>query len=149
MNLLIVEMSIWITTAGWGLNEYKPSNGGQCEISRNEFHMKDSGWGAITIANDRKAWGLVDNENPLQVLIEKNLFDMQGESWNAIWNWITDDAIIRNNIFKGHASAGIYVDPRTTNSLMLGNNFSGLECTGVVDWLPGYGEKLQHSPARK
>ncbi|MDZ7608614.1 MAG: hypothetical protein U5K79_24195 [Cyclobacteriaceae bacterium] len=65
----------------------------------------------------------------MQVLIEKNLFDLQGDIWTGIWDWRTDDAIIRNNIFKGQARAGIYVDPRTTNSLMLGNNFSGLVCT--------------------
>ncbi len=134
--------SVYIDNADWFLNEYKPSEGAQYEISRNEFHLNNS-WGAITIADDRVDYGLVDNENPVQVLIEKNLFDLKGETWVGIWNWRTDDAVIRNNIFKGTAKVGIYVDPRTTNSLILGNNFSNLVCTSDIEWLPGYGENYK------
>jgi hypothetical protein len=96
-------------------------------------------WGAITIANDRKAAGVIDNKNPVQVLIKSNQFDLQGDVWAGIWNWITDDAVIRNNKFTGQAKVGVYVDPRTINSLMLGNNFSNLVCASDIDWLPGFG----------
>ena len=133
--------SINITDAnyfGYDLFEDKLSDGAQYEISGNIFHATDA-WGAITIADDRKGMGIVDNKNPVQVLIKSNQFDLQGSTWVGIWNWITDDAVIRNNKFTGQAKVGVYVDPRTINSLMLGNNFSNLVCTSDIDWLPGFG----------
>ena len=123
--------SLTITDANYtaaGLNEFKLSDGCQYEISGNIFHATDA-WGAITIANDRKALGIIDNKNPVLALIKNNLFDLQGSVYAGIWNWITDDAVIRNNKFTGQAMAGLYVDPRVENSLMLGNNFSNLVCT--------------------
>lgn len=123
--------SIYIVDAAYFyyyLFEFKLSDGCQYEISGNIFHAEDS-WGAITIANDRKALGIIDNKNPVLVLIKSNLFDLQGAVWAGIWNWITDDAVIRNNKFTGQAMIGLYVDPRVENSLMLGNNFSNLVCT--------------------
>lgn len=124
----------------YNLFEFKLSDGCQYEISGNIIHAVDS-WGAITIANDRKAAGVIDNKNPVQVLIKSNQFDLQGDVWAGIWNWITDDAVIRNNKFIGQAKTGVYVDARTTNSLMLGNNFSNLDCSELIlDWLPSFGE---------
>jgi hypothetical protein len=112
------------------------SDGCRYEISENIFHAQDS-WGAIAIANDRKGMGIIDNKNPVQVQIKNNLFDLQGDVWAGIWNWITDDAIINNNRFTGQAKTGMYVDPRVETSLMLGNNFSKLVCTGLAE-IPGY-----------
>lgn len=127
--------SISITDAAWNVNEFKLSDGAQYEISGNEFHATDA-WGAVTIANDRKAMGIIDNKNPVLVQIKSNLFDLKGDVWAGIWNWITDDAVIMNNKFTGNAKTGIYVDPRSTNSLMLGNNFSNLVCSKLELWDP-------------
>lgn len=124
---------------GWNLFEFKLGDGCQYEISGNVFHTQDA-WGAVTIANDRKYFGVVDNGNNVLVLIKSNVFELQGSTWAGIWNWITDDAIIKNNRFTGQAKMGVYVDPRTTNSLMLGNNFSNLACASDIDWLPGFGD---------
>jgi|WetSurSiteA1Bulk_404760.scaffolds.fasta_scaffold01525_3 hypothetical protein len=128
----------------YNLFEFKLSDGCQYEISGNIIHAVDS-WGAITIADDRKAAGVIDNKNPVQVLVKSNQFDLQGEVWVGIWNWITDDAVIRNNKFTGQAKTGLYIDPRTTNSLMLGNNFSNLVCSKLELWEPlifGEGYKI-------
>jgi len=139
--------SITITDANYtayGLNEFKLSDGCQYEISGNVFHTTDA-WGAVTIANDRKAMGIIDNKNPVQALIKSNLFDLHGSVWAGIFNWITDDAVIRNNKFTGQAKTGVYVDPRTINSLMLGNNFSNLVCSKLELWEPlifGEGYKI-------
>jgi len=133
--------SLTVTDAnylGYNLFEFKLGDGCQYEISGNVFHTRDA-WGAVTIANDRKAMGVIDNGNNVLVLIKGNLFDLHGSTWAGIWNWITDDAVIRNNKFTGQGKIGVYVDPRTTNSLMLGNNFSNLECASDIDWLPGFG----------
>ena len=135
--------AVAVVDASYNLNEFKLSDGCQYEISGNIFHATDA-WGAITIADDRKGMGIVDNKNPVQVLIESNQFDLQGSTWTGIWNWITDDAVIRNNKFTGQAKTGIYVDERTTNSLMLGNSFSKLVCSELegpeIWWLPDFGE---------
>jgi hypothetical protein len=133
--------SVIVTDANYlfyGLFELKLGNGAQYEISGNTFHATDA-WGVITIANDRKAMGVIDNGNNVLAMIKSNVFDLQGSTWAGIWNWITDDAVIRNNTFTGQAKIGVYVDPRTTNSLMLGNNFSNLACASDIDWLPGFG----------
>ena len=107
----------------------------QYEISGNTFHANDA-WGAITIANDRKAMGVIDNGNNVLAMIKSNVFDLQGSTWAGIWNWITDDAVIKNNKFIGQAMTGIYVDERTTNTLMLGNNFSNFASNGEIPFLP-------------
>ncbi len=99
----------------YGCNEFKLSEGCQYEISGNIFHATDS-WGAVTIADDRKGAGIIDNKNPVLALIKSNLFDLKGSTSVGIWNWITDDAVIRNNKFTGQAKTGIYVDERTVNS---------------------------------
>jgi hypothetical protein len=103
------------------------------EIFGNTFHTTDS-WGSIGIANDRP---VTDNKNPLLAVIMNNLFDLKGSTWAGIWNWITDNAIVSNNRFVGEAKTGIYVDPRTEHSLMMGNNFTKLTCTGLPE-IPGY-----------
>ena len=123
---------------GYDLFEDKLSDGAQYEISGNVFHALDA-WGVVTIADDRKAMGIIDNNNPVLALIKSNLFDLQGSTWAGIWNWITDNAVIRNNKFTGQAKVGVYVDPRTVNSLMLGNNLSNLICASDIEWLPGFG----------
>ena len=133
--------SVNVTDANYlfyGLFELKLGNGAQYEISGNTFHANDA-WGVITIANDRKGMGVIDNGNNVLAKIKSNVFDLQGSTWAGIWNWITDDAVIRNNTFTGQAKMGVYVDPRTTNTLMLGNNFSNLTCASDIDWLPGFG----------
>ena len=131
---------VWINDALFNNAEFKLSDGCQYEISGNVFHLEGEAILAVCIEDNRKALGIIDNENPLQVLIKSNLFDLQANTWVGIWNWMTDDVVIRNNKFTGQAGTGIYVDPTTTNSLMLGNNFSSLVCSQVIDWLPGSGE---------
>jgi hypothetical protein len=135
-NEFLYGQAVVITDAAYMVNEFKPSDGCQYEISGNVFHAKDS-WGPVTIADDRKAIGIIDNKNPVLVQIKNNHFDLQGSTLVGIWNWITDNSIIRNNKFTGNVNIGIYVDPRTTNSLMLGNNFSGLTATKTseLEWL--------------
>jgi hypothetical protein len=119
---------ISVLDAMYNFNTFKYSDGCQYEISGNTFHATDA-WSVIVIANDRKGQGIIDPENPVAVLIKSNWFDLQGDVWCAIWNWITDDAIIRNNRFTGTAKSAIYVDERTQNSLMQANNFSNLVCS--------------------
>ena len=74
------------------------------------------------------------------MLIKNNTFDLRGNIWSGIDSYSTDDAVIRNNKFIGQAGTGINVDPLTTNTLILGNNFSGLDCSQVYEWIPGTGE---------
>lgn len=131
-NSVLINDAAW-----WGVNDLsKLSDGAQYEILGNKFHAMDS-WGAIYFANDRKTNGVIDNKNPMKIIITYNLFDLQGSTWGGIWNWITDKAIISNNVFTGQAKTGIYVDPRTEYSLMICNNFTKLVCTGLAE-IPGY-----------
>ena len=131
---------LWISDALFGNTEFKLSDGCQYEISGNTFRLDGECLWAVSIGDDRKANGIIDNGNPVQVLIKNNTFDLRGNIWSGIDSYSTDDAVIRNNKFIGQAGTGINVDPLTTNTLILGNNFSGLDCSQVYEWIPGTGE---------
>ncbi len=115
-----------INNLQWGIFTYKLSNGCQYEISGNKFFMNES-WAAMDITDGRKFYmDYPDNNNSLLLMVKNNLFDMQNTSFTGIWNYLSQDAVIRNNKFTGQATGASLYAFFTFNCLMLGNNFSNM-----------------------
>ena len=117
--------ALTINDLAYGLWTPALSEGCQYEITDNKFYL-DGSFTALDICDSRKLAGIPDEENPMLVLLKNNQFILENGPTCGIWNFSTDDAVIRNNKFTGQAGwtgiASIYAD----NTLMLGNNFSML-----------------------
>ncbi len=123
-NLVEGGSGIEVDNLVWDLFTHVTSNGCSYEITGNSFYINNSTH-TIGINDARKFQGIIDNKNPLLVLVRNNLFDLRGIAQDGIYINASNDAVIRNNKFIGQATrAGLYLDALTDNCLMLGNNFS-------------------------
>ena len=127
-NIFIVPpggKAVGINTLVYGLQIQALSSGCQYEITGNTFYL-DGSFAALDLCDTRKLIDVPDDENPLLVLVKNNQFILENGPTCGIWNFATDDAVIRNNKFTGQSGWTGIVSIFADNTLMLGNNFSTL-----------------------